>query len=164
MLFGQQRGGHQHSDLFAVGHRDKGRAQRHLGLAKAHVAAHQTIHWLAAGEIVERGLDGGGLIGRFLERKALGEGLVVVVLQAKGVALAQRALGVNVEQFGGGVVRLFGGFLFRFFPLFATQAVQRRIFRRRAAVAADQMQARHRHIEFVATRVFEGEELRVAFA
>ena len=39
MLLGQQRGGHQHRDLFAVHRRDEGGAQRDLGLAEADVAA-----------------------------------------------------------------------------------------------------------------------------
>ena len=48
MLFGEQCRRHQHGHLFAVGHRDKGGAQRDLGFAETDVAADQTIHRFGA--------------------------------------------------------------------------------------------------------------------
>ena len=44
MLVGQQRGGHQHGDLFAVLNRLERRPHRDLGLAVADVAADHPVH------------------------------------------------------------------------------------------------------------------------
>ena len=44
VLLGQDGGGHQDGDLLAVHHRFEGGAQRHLGLAVAHIAADQAVH------------------------------------------------------------------------------------------------------------------------
>ena len=46
------------------------------------------------------------LVGRLLEAEAVGERLVVVRLEREGVALARRALRVQVQQLGGGVAHL----------------------------------------------------------
>ena len=46
----------------------------------------------------------------------------------------------------------------------AAERVQRRLLGRGAAVAADEMQARDRHVELVAAGVFERQELGLAFA
>ena len=59
MLARQQRRRHHDRDLQAGQRGDEGRAQRHLGLAEADVAAHQPVHRLAGGEIVQHGLDAG---------------------------------------------------------------------------------------------------------
>ena len=92
---------------------------------------------------------------RFLERKAFGERLVVVLLELERVALARGALRVEVEQLGRGVAHLLRGLALRLFPLAAAERVQRRLLGRGAAVAADQMQLRDRHVELVAVRVLE---------
>ena len=136
MLLGEQRGRHQHRDLLAVGDRDERGAQRDLGLAEADVAADQAVHRLAALQVLEHGVDRGRLVGRFLEREALAERLVVVVLQLERVALAQRALGVEREQLRRGVAHLLRRLVLRLVPLAAAELVQRRRLRRRAAVAA----------------------------
>ena len=54
VLLRQQRRRHQHRDLLAGLDGDERGAQRHLGLAEAHIAAHDAIHRLAAGEIGDR--------------------------------------------------------------------------------------------------------------
>ena len=164
MLFGQQRGRHQHRDLLALVDRHERRAQRDFGLAEADVAADQAVHRLALLQVVQHGGDGGELVGRFLERKRVAERFVVVLLQLEGVSFAQRALRVEIQEFGGGVAHLRRGFFLRLVPLAAAQIVQGRCFGRRAAVAADQMQLRHRHVELVAARVFERQEFRGAVA
>ena len=150
MLLGEQRRRHQHRDLLAVGHRDERRAQRDFGLAEADVAADQPVHGLAPLQVFEDGVDRGGLVRRFLEREAFAERFVVVLLHLESMALAQDPLRVEVEQLRGRVAHLRGGLLARFFPLPAAELVQRRGFRRRAAVARDEMQARDGHVELVA--------------
>ncbi len=78
VLFGQQRGGRQDRHLLAAVHGDERRAQRDLGLAEADIAAHQAVHRPRADHVLDDGVDGGALVGGFLEAEAGGEGLVVV--------------------------------------------------------------------------------------
>ena len=70
MLPRQQRGRHHHRDLLAVHRRDESRAQRHLGLAEADVAADQPVHRPAGAEILQHGVDGRQLIVGFVIGKA----------------------------------------------------------------------------------------------
>src|SRR5687768_15735888 len=42
VLLRKQRRGDEHDDLLAVGYRNKSRAQRHFGLAEAHITAYET--------------------------------------------------------------------------------------------------------------------------
>ena len=65
----QQRGRHHHRDLLAVERHGKRRAQRHLGLAEADVAADQPVHRPAAFEVLQRGVDGAELVLGFLVGK-----------------------------------------------------------------------------------------------
>ena len=58
MLAGEQRRRHDDRDLLAVMRRSESRAQRHLGLAEADVAADQPVHRPARAEIVQHGVDG----------------------------------------------------------------------------------------------------------
>ena len=57
MLPRQQGRRHDHRDLRAGHRRDKGGAQRHLGLAEPDIAADQPVHRLARGHVGERVLD-----------------------------------------------------------------------------------------------------------
>ena len=164
MLLGEQRRRHQHRDLLAVGDGDERRAQRHLGLAEAHVAADQPVHRLARRQVRDHRLDRRRLVGRFLEAEALGERLVVVDVELEGVPFARGALRVEVEQLGRGVVRALRGALLGLFPLAAAELVQGSRFRRRTAVAADQVQARHRNVELRVVGVEQVQELVRAFA
>jgi hypothetical protein len=75
-------------------------------------------------------------------------------------ARACGTLGVEVQQLGGGIPRLLGGFALRFVPLVGAEPVQRRFFGGCAAVARHEVQAQHRHVELVAAGVFEQQELR----
>ena len=116
--------GHEHGDLLAVGDRDEGGAQGDLGLAEADVAADQPVHRLARLHVLDHRVDGGQLVGRFLEAEAVGEGFQFLLLEVELVALARGALGVEVQQFGGGVAHLRGGLLLGLFPLAGTEPVQ----------------------------------------
>ncbi len=73
VLFGEQRGGHQHGDLLSGLRGDERSAHRHFGLAEADVAAHHAIHRLLGREIGQHLADRLGLVGRFLEREAARE-------------------------------------------------------------------------------------------
>ena len=158
MLLGQQRGRRQDRHLLAAVHGDERRAQRDLGLAEADVAAHQAVHRPRADHVLDHGVDGGALVGGFLEAEAGGEGLVVVRAEAVREAFARGAAGVQVQQLGGGVAHLLGGLAARLLPLAAAQPVQRRLFGADAGVAADQVQLRHRHVERGLVGVFQVQE------
>ena len=66
----------------------------------------------------------------------------------EGVARLRRALGIDIQQLRGYVAHFFRRFLPRPRPGIAAELVQRGIFFRTARIATDQMQGRHRHIEF----------------
>ena len=163
VLLGQQRGRAQHGDLLAAGDGDEGGAQRDLGLAETDVAADQPVHRLARAHVGDHGIDRGHLVGCFLEAETVGEGFQVVLPEIELVALTRGALGIEMQQLGGGVANLLGGFLLRLFPLAAAELVQLHGLRIGAAVAADQMQLRHRHIKHIAAGVFEMQELALLF-
>ena len=57
MLARQQRGRHHDRDLLAFERHGKRRAQRHLGLAEADIAADQPVHRTAELEILQGGFD-----------------------------------------------------------------------------------------------------------
>ena len=66
MLAREKRRRHHDRHLLAVHGGDEGGAQRHLGLAEAHVAADQAVHGPALLQVLEHGGDGGQLVFGFL--------------------------------------------------------------------------------------------------
>lgn len=124
MLLGQQGGGGKESHLLAAHGSHKGGAQGDLGLAKAYIAADQTVHGLGAEHVVNHGMDGRLLVSRFFKAKVLGELLVVLHIQTEGMAFTRSAAGVDVEQLGGCIAHLLGSLALGFFPLVAAQVVQ----------------------------------------
>ena len=73
VLAREERGRHDDGHLLAGHHRGEGRAQRHLGLAEADVAAHQPVHRTARRKIGQHRFDRRLLVLGLLERKARGE-------------------------------------------------------------------------------------------
>ncbi len=69
----------------------EGRAQRHLGLAEADVAADQPVHRPAGGKVVERRVDRGLLVFGFLVREARGEFVIRAGSAARASALRATA-------------------------------------------------------------------------
>ena len=136
VLFGEQRGGHEHRDLLAGLRGDERGAHRHFGLAEADVAAHHAIHGLLAGEVLQHLADGLGLVGGLLEREAARERLVFQLALRQRRPALRLALRVQVQQLGGHVADLVGGALARLGPLIGAELVQRRAFRRGAASSA----------------------------
>jgi hypothetical protein len=164
MLFAEQGGRAQHGDLLAAGDRAERGAQRDLGLAEADVAADEAVHRFARLHVLDHRVDRGGLVGRFLETEAVGEGVVVVRGELEGVTRACGALGVEREQFGRRIARLHRGAALGLLPLLRAQRVQRRGIGVAARVARDDVQLRYRHVELGVAGVMEFEELHVAFA
>ncbi len=97
VLLREHRGRHQHRHLSPVHHRDERRAQRHLGLAEAGVAANQPVHRLGPAHVADHFVDRGELVGRLFELEALGEFRVVGARMGEGVALHHLARGIDVE-------------------------------------------------------------------
>ncbi len=78
-------------------------AKRHFRLAEADIAADQPVHRLAAGEIVEHGVDAGLLVLGFLVGKARREFVVDAVGRGQHRGLMQRAHGGDLDQLLGDV-------------------------------------------------------------
>ena len=159
VLFGQQRRGREEGHLLAARHSHEGRAQRHLGLAKAHIAADQAVHGAGADHVLDHRVDGGILVGRFFKAEVVGKGLVVLRAVAEGMAFARRTPGVDVEQLGCAVAHLLGSLAFGLFPLAAAQLVQRRLVGAHAGVAADELQLAHGHIQHGLVGIFQVQKL-----
>ena len=158
VLFGQQRGRHQHRDLLAAGGGDEGGAHRHFGLAEADIAADHAIHRLRGRQVADHRLDRGMLVGGFLEREGCREGLVHRPVDVDGQALARMPARLDLQQFGGDIADFLGGLLLRLRPLLAAEVVQRRGVGVGAGIAADAVELRHRHVQAVALGVFDVEE------
>ena len=117
MLLGQQGGGGQDGDLLAAHDGDERGPQRHLGFAKAHIAADQAVHRARADHVLNHRMDGGALVGGFFKAEVGGKGFVVLRGVAEGMTLAGGAPSVDVEQLGGSVPHLLGGTTAGFVPL-----------------------------------------------
>src|SRR6476661_11252255 len=102
MLFRQQRRGYEHGYLSAISHRNKSSPQGHLGFAETHIAADQPVHGFIRTQILDDRVDGGSLIGCFLETKALDKRFVIVLAKTECMTLACAALSIQVEQFRSG--------------------------------------------------------------
>ncbi|MGF6558358.1 hypothetical protein ABIA48_004738 [Pseudomonas sp. S30_BP2TU TE3576] len=98
------------------------------------------------------------LVGGFFERETGAEGGVVGFRIGESVAFPGGAACIDVEQLGGHVAYLFGGFALGLLPGLGAEAVQRGQGIVAAGVAGDQVQVGHRHIKLGAFGVFQGEE------
>ena len=154
VLAREQRGRHHDRDLLAVHGGDEGRAQRHLGLAEADIAAHQAIHRPAGGEIVEHGVDGGALIVGLLVGEAGAELVIEAVIDAEPRRFAQLPLGRDLDQFARDLADAALHARLARLPAAAAEAVEiDRGFLR--AVARQQLDVLHRQEQLVAARVVQ---------
>ena len=150
MLPRQQGGGCQQGALLAAHDALEGGAQRHLGLAHAHIAAEQPIHGIALFHVL---LDLGGGVQLVVGLVVVKAGLKVplpVAVRREGVACGLTAAGVKLDQLLrhllGGLFHLGAGAL----PLGAAQLCQLYLFLvAGGGVAAEQVQLGHRHIQHV---------------
>ena len=137
VLLDQKRGRSEYGDLFAAHHRHKRGAQGDLGFAEADITAHKAVHRLRLRQVFNYGSNGGGLVFGFFVAETVGKRLIVQLVDFKLVSRLGSALGVEVEQFGGGIARFFGSFALRFVPRAAAELVQGDVFMRLTGVAAD---------------------------
>ena len=98
VLARQQGGRHHHRDLLAVGAGGEGGAQRHLGLAKADVAANETVHRAAGAEVDQRGSDGAGLVFGLVIGELGAEFVILVLFGHQARRFARQALGRQHDQ------------------------------------------------------------------
>ena len=159
MLLGEQGRRAEHGHLPARRDGDEGRAQRDFGLAEAHVAADKAVHRLARRHVVEDGADGGRLVGRLVECKALAEGLVVADVDGEDDALAGLAQRIEVQELGRRVADLLGRLPSRLFPVAASESVQRGVLGIGARVARDEVEVGDRHEELGLVLVVDAQKL-----
>ncbi len=164
MLLGEERRRHEDRHLHARGDGDEGGAHCDLGLAEAHVAAHEPVHGTPRRHVADHRLDRARLVRGFLERESGSEAFVFLQREREREALPREALRVEVEKLRSGVAHLARGLALGLFPLAAAQPVQRRAFGRGSGIAADDVQLRDRHVELVAAFVFEVQEFHLALA
>ena len=101
MLARQQRRRHDHRHLPAGQRRDEGRAQRHLGLAEADIAADQPVHRRAGAKVVEHRVDGGQLVVGLVIGEAGGELVVEALGRQQALRRLHGALGRDADQLPG---------------------------------------------------------------
>ena len=152
MLAHQQRGGREQRHLLAGHGGDEGRAQRHLGLAEADVAAQQPVHRPARAHVLEHGLDRGQLVLGLLVGEAGGELLVDPVRQVEHRALAQCPLGRDLDQLAGQLADALLDLGLARLPAHPAQLVERRLLVG-MAVAREHVQVLDRHEQLVAALV-----------
>ena len=105
VLLGEDRRRHEHQHLLAVARRlDRG-AQRDLGLAVADVAADQPVHRALGLHVGDHGLDRVALVGRLAVGERRLELAQLLGVLRERVAAAALALGVEVEQLAGELLR-----------------------------------------------------------
>ena len=154
MLARQQRGRADHRDLLARHGRDEGRAQRHLGLAEADIAADQPVHRLARRQVVEHVGDRLQLVVGLGIGEAGAEFLVQAFLRAHRLAALHRALGGDGDQPVGHVGDALLEPRLARLPGDAAQPIELRVLVRRA-VAAQHVDVLDRHEQLVAAVVAE---------
>ena len=120
----EQRGRHHHGDLLAFERDRKRRAQRHLGLAEADIAADQPVHGTAAFEVLQRGRDGPQLVLGFLIGEARAELVIDMRLHRHFRRFMQMPLGRDLDQFAGNLADAVLELCLARLPAAAAQPVQ----------------------------------------
>ena len=105
VLLGEDRRRHQHQHLLALVRGLERRAQRHLGLAVADVAADQPVHRLGRFHVGLHELDRLALVGRLGEGEALLELPLPIGVRLERVPGAPPALGVEAQQLARQLLR-----------------------------------------------------------
>ena len=155
VLVGQQGSGDQNRTLATILCSNEGRAHGDLGLAKAHIAADETVHDFGGTHVGFHGFNRRGLIRRFLKGEAFAEPLPLGLIQLVRMPHPGLASGVNIEELCRHIGGAFPGSAARLFPLLAAQPVERCGIWVTCRVAANQVERADRHVEFVALGVLE---------
>ena len=147
VLLGQHGRRHEHRHLVARVDRLERRPHGDLGLAVAHVAAEQAVHRPRGLHVLLDRLQGGQLVGRFLEGERGVEFVLPLGIDAEADARPRRPHGLQFEHLGGHVGD--GRFdpLLLLVPEPPAQPGQRRPALRPADVLLHQADLRDRHVE-----------------
>src|SRR3954468_15376023 len=149
VLLGEDRRRREDEHLLAVvGGLERG-PERDLGLAVADVAADEPVHRLRALHVRLDLLDRLALVGGLLPREVRLELPQPVRVLGEGVAVAAAALGVEVEQLAGELLRGAPGTRLHGLPRPAAELAQRRVAAAGADVAADLRELVDRHEDAV---------------
>ena len=149
VLLGEDRRRHQHEHLLAVVGRLERGPQRHLRLAVADVAADQAVHRAVGLHVGLDQLDRLALVGRLLVGEGGLELAQPVRVGLERVAAPAAALGVEVEQLAGQLLRGPPGARLDRVPARAAELGERRVGAVRADVARDLRQLVDRHEDLV---------------
>ena len=161
VLLHQDRGGRKHRRLLAAHHGLEDRAQGHLGLAVAHIAAEQAVHHLGLLHVPLDVLDGSQLIRRLL----VGEVVLKLPLPGgvpvEGVARHGLTLGVELEQVARDVLDGLAHLALLPLPLAAGQAVQLGRLALGADVLLHPIQLIRGHVQLVGALVADVQKVAV---
>ena len=157
VLLGEDRGGHQHQDLLALGRGLEGCPQGNLGLAVAHVAADQAVHGPGGFHVGLDLLDGLTLVGCLHVGEALFELALPVRIGLELVPGAPTTLGIEAQQLTRQLLGGAAGARLHRLPARAPELGERRVLGAGADVARDLGQLVGGHEHAVVALVFEVE-------
>ena len=153
VVLARQQGGRRHHRHLLPGHGgDECRAQRHLGLAEANVAADQPVHRPPGGKIGQHLVDCRFLVLGLVPRKAVDKRPIARRVDNQRGGLPQRAQGGGLEQFVGNRPDAFLQPRAALLPGLAPQPVERDAIAL-AAIARQHIDILDRHVELVAPGV-----------
>ena len=157
VLLGQHRGGHQHRHLLASAAGAEGRANGHLGLAEAHVAADQPVHRARLMHVALHRSDGGALIGRLFVGEARLEFPLPCGIGGKRQTRRGRAHGLHAQHLACEIAHRLAHALLLRLPSLAADRAQRWSCGAAADVLLDQIHARGGQVKARAAVEFQGE-------
>ena len=163
VLLRQHRGRHEDGHLPPIHHRLERRANRHLRLAVANVAADEPVHRLRSLHVALGGVDGTPLMRRFLIEKGTLELPLPRRVRLEGVSRLRGTSGLDGEQLPREIAHGALGVFLGLLPAPAAERVEGRTRLPRADVFADEMRLADRDVKFrrrlvrLAWRVFDDE-------
>ena len=156
VLQGENRRRHQHGDLLAVHGRLERCADRHLGLAEAHVAADQPVHRLVGLHVLLDGRHGRLLVGRVLPLERRLQLVLQIAVGRKCESLAGLAFGIEGDQLARNILDgLLGGVL-ELLPCAVAQLVDLRrlaVARLVARNAMERMDVHEQHVSILVNQL-----------
>ena len=165
MLEGQHGGRHEHRHLLGVARRLEGSTYGHLGLAEAHIAAHQTVHGSRLLHVHLHIIGRLQLVGRvFVEERSLQLMLQVVVGRESEPLLVSTAC-IEFDEVACDVLDAFLGAFLHALPRPCAQCAQsRRLAGVAAPVFGNLVKRVYGHVDHVAPLVDDAYHLLVAVA
>ena len=162
MLEGEHGGGHEHRHLLAVGGGLEGGTHRHLGLAEAHVAAHQAVHGAAALHIGLHVVGGLQLVGGVLIEETALQLMLQIGVGTEREPFHMPTLGIEFDEVAGDVLDALLRALLHALPSAGAERAQAwRLTAVGPAVFGYLVERVYRHVDHVATLVDDAYHLLV---